>query len=187
MHALLGRGDDKGKGMNGKFWGKGQKGSSWVKGKGAYYCEDDGWNNWAPQQLLKIVPVVDPVGFAAPKKPAAKSAISHHQAPVETRNRFSFLHATKGEETNEDIPINLFEGEPYPALKPFSQEAKAKGETKTATAAVSPLAPQAFVASACLSPLQESMYNSNEHQHQNQSTTTKMHSYPVAAKTRRLM
>ena len=103
MDALLGQGYDKGKGTEGKSLGKGQKGGSWGKGKVAYYCEDDGWNNWAPQMLLNIVPALDPDGFSAPKKPAAKRAISHHQTQVGTRNRFSHLPASKDEEPNEDI------------------------------------------------------------------------------------
>ncbi len=138
MDALLGQGYDKGKGTEGKSWGKGQKCGSWSKGQGAYYFEDDGWNNWAPQMLLKIVPDVDPEGFSAPRKPIAKRAISHDQTLVETRNRFSHVPASQDEEPNEDIPfqINVLVGEPHPALKACIQEAKATGETNTASAAV---------------------------------------------------
>ena len=153
MDAVLGQGYDKGTGTKGKSWGKGQgqKGGSWGKGKGAYGCEDDGWNNWSPQMLLKIVPAVDPEGFSAPRKPAAKKAAPHHQTQVETRNRFSHLPTVA--ESNEDIPLNLCEGEPYPALKACTQEAKAKEEIKTALAVIPSPVPQAFEASACLSPL----------------------------------
>ncbi len=70
MDAVLGQGYDKGTGTKGKSWGKGQgqKGGSWGKGKGAYYCHDDGWNNWTPQMLLKIVPALDPDWVFGPEE-----------------------------------------------------------------------------------------------------------------------
>ena len=118
----------KGKAIKGKSWGKGQKGSSWGKGKGGPYSfEDDGWNNyhpnqpqWAPMSLLKIVSDLDSEGFGFPKKIAAKRAIIHHDAQLEIRNRFSHLRASREEEPNEDIPILVMETtvEPYPLWEP---------------------------------------------------------------------
>lgn len=103
MEALFGPGYGKGKGAKGKSWGKGPKGRSLGNGKGAYFVDDDGWNNWAPQVVLSL----NPEEFSAPKKPVAKSAVSHHQTQVETRNRFSHLSIIKKEEPNEDIPLFL--------------------------------------------------------------------------------
>ena len=165
LEAALGQGYEKGKGGKSRPWGTGQKGGSYGKGKGGPYCfEDDGWGHW-PQLLLKIVPETDAEGFGTPKKTTGKSFTFHPQTRVETRNRFSRLLASEEEEPNEDIPLDsplltlqtIDGGEPHPAPNTRTQEAKATGETKTAPAAVLPSVPQAFVASACWCPHQESV------------------------------
>ena len=177
------RATTKGRAQKGSPGGNARMGGFWGNGKGAYYCEDDNWNTWTPQwtpqQLLSlrkavpevpqasvasacprtIVPGVDSERFSVPKKPSTKKA-SGRQTQVETRNSFSHLP------DNEDIPINICVGEPYPALTVHAQEAKTAGRPKTAPAVVSPSVPQACAASACSGSLQEGISSSNENQYQ---------------------